>query len=383
MSPLGINVRAMTNNRRSRRRSKGRRDVRRKKARSGEPSADNLLTDSVSRALASGHPLGLISLASQLIDIAKPARGEDRLESLLSLLSEARNRETTALLAVIAELLVDDPQTQSRCRREMAERNDHLPRWITDLPLMEVYRAVRRTDVLGDLEALTIGARLGGRKELTISLLVDHNVVSSVVDANLSRDPIDEVLAHLGDSESDVEVVDLNLADARAQIETVLHRPILAETIDGWPLYQLLVRWLVSRLPEGGEYQPPATDWEQATAVCNKFFETDPAAPFKDRWHRDLLLELIESGTGDPLRWSTDRVHQIVGGSPLYEDYIPLEVALDTPDLLRAFIPYAHAQSGIRDELTARAVDVIDREESSFKRKLLRQLSYGEFGDAV
>lgn len=238
--------------------------------------------------------------------------------------------------------------------------------------------------MLGHLEALMIGARLDGRKELTISLLIDHDVVSSVVDASISRDPINDVLTQLADQDSDVEVTAVSLAAARAQVRTVLARPIFFEsTIDGWPLCQLLVCWLVARLPEGGEYQLPATDWEHATEVRNAFFETESAAPFKDCWHRDLLLELFESGTGDPLRWSTDRVHQIVGGSPFYEDYIPLEVALDTPDLLRVFIPYAHAQSGIRDELTARAVAVIDRERSNFKRKLLQEARDREFRDVV
>ncbi len=357
--------------------------MQRERERGGELDADTAITDSVRKALASGHPIGLLSLACELIDMSRPDRDEDRLDSLLRLLSEARNRETTALLSVMAELLIDDPAAQLLCRREVAERNDHLPRWIEALPQAHVYRAVRKIHVLGDIEAVMIGVRLDGRKELTIGLLVDHNVVSSVVDATVMRKPIAEVLAQSADVDGDVQVVDINLAGARRQVESVLAQPILAHTIDGWPLYQMLVRWLISRLPDGGEYEPPVTDWKHATDVCNAFFETDSAAPFKDCWHRDLLLELFESGTGDPLRWSADRVHQIVGGSPFYENYIPLEVALDTPDLLRAFIPYAHVQSGIRDELTARAVAVIDRERSNFKRKLLREAAYGEFGDAV
>ena len=62
---------------------------------------------------------------------------------------------------------------------------------------------------------------------------------------------------------------------------------------------------------------------------------------------------------------------------------IPLEVALDAPDLLRAFIPYAHAQSGIRDELTSRAIAVVDELRSSYKREVLRQANHWDFDDAV
>ena len=79
----------------------------------------------------------------------------------------------------------------------------------------------------------------------------------------------------------------------------------------------------------------------------------------------------------------TARVGQAIG-CPLFGDgSIALEIALDAPDLLRAFIPYAHAQSGIRDELTSRAIAVIDALRTSYKRKVLQQANYWAFGDAV
>jgi hypothetical protein len=60
-----------------------------------------------------------------------------------------------------------------------------------------------------------------------------------------------------------------------------------------------------------------------------------------------------------------------------------LEVALDAPDLLRAFIPYAHAQSGIRDGLTAQTLATVDALRSSYKREVLRQAKYWGLDDAV
>ncbi|GAH37055.1 unnamed protein product, partial [marine sediment metagenome] len=56
---------------------------------------------------------------------------------------------------------------------------------------------------------------------------------------------------------------------------------------------------------------------------------------------------------------------------------------LDAPDLLRAFIPFAHAQSGIRDELTSRTLAVIDALRSSYKRDVLRRANYWGLDDAV
>ena len=159
--------------------------------------------------------------------------------------------------------------------------------------------------------------------------------------------------------------------------------PTLAPETDTWPLYRALVQWLVGRLPEGGEQRSPAGEWESNEELCDRFFATSSAAPFTDASHRKLLLELFETGTGDPLRWSAARVERAIGGTPYCEDSIPLDVALDAPDLLRAFIPYGHAQSGIRDELTSRTLAMVDALRSSYKRDVLRQAKYWGLDDAV
>jgi hypothetical protein len=317
--------------------------------------------------------------------VGKPdtLRDETCLDRVLTGLFGVRNRETTALLAVIAELLVNDPAPQLRCRHELAERGEHQPRWIAALPRVDVYRAVRRTHVFGDVDELVIGMRLDGGHELTVAVQIDHNVLSSVADAGVVPDPIDEALARVAEVSSDTNVFEMRLADARVWIEDALNKPALAPETDTWPLYRALVQWLAGRLPEGGESRSPAAEWEPNEQLCDRFFATSSAAPFTDFGHRDLLLELFETGTGDPLRWSAARVEQAMGGTPYLEDHIPLEVMLDAPDLLRAFIPYAHAQSGIRDELTSRTLAMVDALRSSYKREVLRQAKYWGLDDAV
>lgn len=83
------------------------------------------------------------------------------------------------------------------------------------------------------------------------------------------------------------------------------------------------------------------------------------------------------------MRWSAARVEHAIGGTPYLEDHIPLEVMLDAPDLLRAFIPYAHAQSGIRDELTSRTLATLDTLRSGYKREVLKEAKYWDLDDAV
>ncbi|MGV9798764.1 hypothetical protein ACWDTP_11980 [Mycobacterium sp. NPDC003449] len=293
------------------------------------------------------------------------------------------NRETTALLAVLAELLVDDAEVRQRCRDAVAERNDPLPQWITGLSQVEVYRTVRIADVLGDADELVIGARLNGRHELTAAVLIDHNALSGVVDAAVVFYSIDEGLAHAAESRNDTCVVEMAPADARTWIEDALAQPTFSRATDTWPQSLALIGWLVRQLPEGGAHRPP-TDWPAAEELCDNFFATDSAAPFTDPGHREVLLELIESGPGDPLRWSAARIEHVIGGSPYYDDHIALEIALDAPDLLRAFIPFAHAQSGIRDEMTARTVAAIDKLRSRYKRQVLKQAAqYWDLDDAV
>jgi hypothetical protein len=359
--------------------------MRRAKKRDEGSSADAKFNDALRRALR-GHPVGLLSIASMMLHIARPdsltSSDADRLDQVLTDLIATRNPETTALLAVIAELLVDDPEPQLRCRREVADRGEHLPPWIGALSRAKVYRAVRRSHVFGDVDELLIGMRLDGGYELTVAVGIDHNMLSSVDGVGVVKGPIDEGLAQAAETSTDTFFFDMPLADARAWIEDALKLPTFLKRTETWPAYRALVAWLARRLPEGGERRS-AAHWLVATEeLCDEFFATDAAAPFTDPGHREMLLQLFESGTGDPLRWSAIRIERTIGTTPFLEDGIPLEVVLDAPDLLRAFIPFAHAQSGIRDELTTRTLAVIDELRSSYKRKVLREAEYWWLDDA-
>lgn len=372
----------MTDKRPSRRAKQARRDARRARRRE-QKSTENATFADMLRVTLAKHPVELLSVASLIIDVAKPDHEPTYLDSVLTSLCGVREREGTALLAVVAELLVDEPAAQLRCRREVAQRGDHLPRWIQALPQTEVYRAVRRTHVLGDGDELVLGVRLGGGKEMTVAVWIDHLMLSGVADAQVVPAPIARVLAQVAESSSDTDVFELGLADARAWIEKALTVPTLVPRSNTWPLHRGLVRWLVSRLPEGGADRQPAMTWSEAEKLCTDFFASGCAAPFTTFDHRQVLLELFETGSGDPLRWSAARVEEALDGALGGDDFIPLEIALDAPDLLRAFIPYAHAQSGIRDELTARAITAIDERRTWYRREVLRRARDWEFGDAV
>lgn len=140
---------------------------------------------------------------------------------------------------------------------------------------------------------------------------------------------------------------------------------------------------MISRLPEGGvAYEKPHWDEDAVTELLDDFFATPAGAPFADDDYRDVLLELCESGFGDPLRWSTFRISDILR-LPYHDEHVPLEIALDAPALLRAFVPFAHSRSGIGQDITGDALKTIDDMSRGYRRRLLDDaMVYYDEGDA-
>jgi hypothetical protein len=66
----------------------------------------------------------------------------------------------------------------------------------------------------------------------------------------------------------------------------------------------------------------------------------------------------------------------VLNGLSFYDEHIPLENVLEVPELLRAFVPYAHALSGIRDKLTSKALAVIDEMSPAYKKEVLDKAEY-------
>ncbi|OBK24763.1 hypothetical protein A5634_02605 [Mycobacterium asiaticum] len=385
----------MSDKRKRRKAKQARRDARRMRSARREQPEEFHLVDAVREALASEHPLELLSTVSMIIEATEP--GQDLLlqseeseviglDELVDSFIDVRVPETTALLAVLSEM-VDDEVLQLRCQRELSTREDDLPSWITDLGQTHIDRVVRMTHVLGDGDELMLSVRLPIDQELTCAVYIDHALTSEVSDAFFVPASLEEVLdvAKRSRTDPDTFFVEMSLADARAWMRRGVEVDGLLSGLqesDTWPASRPLLRWLARLLPEGGSgYQTPSLDTAELDDLFDKFFASPAGMRFDDDDHRKLLQICVDDGTGDPLRWSARRLQDLPDALlPLEECfYDPTDVVncvLDLPDLMRAYVPFAHAVSGIREELTAEAQAAIDEIEPEYREMVMEEARY-------
>lgn len=341
----------------------------------------------VRRQLTNGEPLDFLAYVSTLLAAVDPRgvspfeRDRDRpenatLATLTESFAEVVLPETTALLAVLAELGPDE-LTRARARRALAARPHLLPDWLSRLGEASVNRAVESTHVLGDGDSVLLGAQLPGY-ELTVVIYIDHNLGTVVKDAFPVPSPITGVVEWLRDAKDDPDIAfrDVGLADARVRVAqaievgAIMFPPFETET---WPASRPLTEWLLRLMPEGGTgYVRPRWSEAKKRKLADRFFGSQFGAPLDDADHRDLLEQFLWFGTdygpGDPLRWSPVAVEILLA------DWIPRKIVADVaylsraPELLRAFIRFCHAERKIRPELTGQTLAAVGEHESEYQR---------------
>ncbi|MCA1842959.1 MAG: DUF6398 domain-containing protein, partial [Actinobacteria bacterium] len=348
----------------------------------GEPE----LLGEVRRRLAAEHPMSLLAEVSGLLAVIdpreenpfdrEPRTGPSRDELVQSFLDVER-LETSAMLAVVAEMAGDDV-LRARCRRELTARAHVLPTWLARLDEVDAYRTVEMVHVLGDGDNVIIGVRFAGGRELSVVVYIDHNLGTVAKDAFAVAEPIGDLIAFMRSKVKDPDTVwrDLDPADARARITEAIRLGAVTYPryeSDTWPACRPLVEWITRLLPAGGSgYQRPGWTDGQLNALATRFFASPFGRDLDTPARRDLLDSIFwfatDYGPGDPLRWSTVAVELLLA------DWIPRKLVADAaylsqaPDLLRALIRYAHHERGIRAELTAETLAAVDRWEPEYQR---------------
>ena len=108
--------------------------------------------------------------------------------------------------------------------------------------------------------------------------------------------------------------------------------------------------------------------------LADRFFASPYGARLDDPDHRGLLESLLWYGTdygpGDPLRWSPVKVEILLGDWIPRKIVAPAEYLAKAPDLLRAFIRFAHAEVALRSDLTDETLAAIDAWEPQYQQTI-------------
>lgn len=363
-----------------------RRPIRQPVAAPAEDPTEQALLLGLRESLRADEPLDLLlNVSGILAALDSRRRGPDSKDEegptqadLIASFIDTSYAETTAALTVIRAFGTDE-MMDARIGRELAQRRQPMPGWLTRLAETKAEPPVwLLTNVLRDVDDYMFGVSLPSGHSLSASVLVDNNAGSVVKDAFMMARPLDDVVQHIQAfaDHQDNSLALTDAATARAVIEDAIwHGTLLLPPFetDTWPLCRPLISWMLRLLPDDGR-RPERPEWsdEQRAELAKDFFASSFGAGLDDPDHR-LLLEpvldfAIDYGAGDPLVWSGTRVELLL------LDWFPRKVAAapshltKLPELLRAYIRYAHQRAGISRSATVEPLEALDEYAPEYQR---------------
>ena len=349
----------------------------------------------VHERLATGEPVDLLAGVSSIVAALDPRsrspleRSEQdsaapTLDDLVRSFGEVDLPETTALLAGIA-VLAPDALVRGRARRYVQGRRHPMPAWLAGLGSARAGRTVEMTHVLGDgddvMAEIELPRATGTARALSVVVYVDHNLASVAKDGFVVPGPLDDLVALMkaqSDVPSDTTWREVSPADARARItEAVDHGALFFPPLetDTWPACRPIVEWAARMLPTGGRgYERPVWDDDAKARLTEAFFASPQGAALEDPDHRELFESILwfatDYGPGDPLRWSPTAVEILLGDWIPRKIVAPADFLAKAPEVLRAFVAYAHHERGIRPGLTAETLEAVDDFEPDYQRTI-------------
>ena len=240
------------------------------------------------------------------------------------------------------------------------------PAWAWAVGQAEVTGTHLVTHELGDGYDVVITARHpGAARDHVLAVYVDGNLDGMAKDLLVHDDAGD--FLRMSAQAPGMSVTAIDPAVAAASIDEAVDKAFevgeRAPVADEFSALFTIVEHYVAKLPPGGaalESGPAASEAEQADVV-DRFLASPAGAGHADQ--REMLLDAVEFVTdtlgGDPLRWSPVVTHLVVAGWLPLSLHEPAAIAT-FPDVLRDFVPWAHAEHGWSDRYLADAITVLD-----------------------
>ena len=281
------------------------------------------------------------------------------------------------LVAVMARL---QPDQLLRARAMRSVDNAELLPWIRDLGEMSVTAACVTIDRLRDTANVVLECRLS-EHVICVVVLIDFNQGAVAKDGFMIDGPLSDY-QHLWrelETSGGTEMFELSPADARAQLTDAIDLGAMSwppYESESWPQARPLARWVLDRCPTGGVGldRPEWSDSDREELGADFLTSTwgRPFATDRNAWALlDALIDFCADQTyGDPLLISPVNVEVILmSWAPEALSAPPSTLAL-LPDLLSAFVPFAHDRASVPAVDTREALDLVRRFTPDYRRRI-------------
>jgi hypothetical protein len=311
------------------------------------------------------------------------------LGALVDSFADIDGRETTALLTAFSALA--EGEVALAARDAAAQRHDHMPIWLATMDEVRAVGVSIMQDVLDDGADYFVELRWPNGAALTAVAYIDTNLGWVVKDGFAIPEPRAAVLrdyrrlVRREGRDTYTSFVEFDAADARARIDAAIRLGRLMmppfET-DSWPMARPLVEWAIRKLPIGGSGFA-ATEWDDlARASMGRSFRASPfAAAVRDASFHTAIDSVLWYGCDysgcDPLRWSPVRVELFLADWVIRKVVAPVEELRLVPDVLAAFVRYAHDARDIPERLTAETLQAVEYWEPDFLEAIERPRAFG------
>lgn len=279
-------------------------------------------------------------------------------------------------LALAVAVLHGDELLARRLRSAVREVAG-APGWVSSMGDVEITGTFLNGHLLGDGDNVMVSWRWPAGQAATAIVYIDHNVGTVVKDAFVIPEGGD-VLAgdyeRMGDDH--MWTVPIDPADARARVlQTIAAGDHMLPPFESesWPACRPMVEWIVRRLPEGGTgYVRP--EWSEADRdrlvdefVASELGRVGGLARDEVRELADPLVWFAcDYGPGDPLRWSPVSVEIVLTDWYPRKVLAPAAELRAVPDVLAAFVRFAHDRQAVPADLTAETLDAVERWRGEF-----------------